>query len=113
MMIHGQRFHLNHAKFSNGIHRVAAFKEPIDAAFVFVKWGHTTSSIEGAEEPGQQKVTNLTKTRTLRSQVPIMAAMFKFQTSAIRRKVAPVLHPVQFLDYAIAVFSFSKIIPES
>jgi glycolate oxidase iron-sulfur subunit len=101
-MIHGQKITSQPRKLLKQIPGVT-LKEPIDAALCCGSAGvYNIFQPEIAEELGQQKVTNLTKTgATAIASANIGCYVQISKHLATQEKVVPVLHPMQFLDYSI------------
>jgi glycolate oxidase iron-sulfur subunit len=101
-MIHGQKITAQPRKLLRQIPGVT-LKEPIDAALCCGSAGvYNIFQPEIAEELGQQKVTNLTRTgATAIASANIGCYVQISQHLGIQGKVIPVLHPMQFLDYSI------------
>jgi glycolate oxidase iron-sulfur subunit len=101
-MIHGQKITSQPRKLLKQIPGVT-LKEPIDAALCCGSAGvYNIFQPEIAEELGQQKVTNLTKTgATAIASANIGCYVQISKHLAIQGKVVPVLHPMQLLDYSI------------
>ncbi len=101
-MIHGQKITAQPRKLLRQIPGVT-LKEPIDAALCCGSAGvYNIFQPEIAEELGQQKVTNLTRTgATAIASANIGCYVQISKHLGIQGKAIPVLHPMQFLDYSI------------
>jgi glycolate oxidase iron-sulfur subunit len=108
-MIHGQKITAQPRKLLRQIPGVQ-LKEPIDAALCCGSAGvYNIFQPEIAEELGQQKVTNLTKTgATAIASANIGCYVQISKHLGIQGKQIPVLHPMQFLDYSIRGMQLSE-----
>jgi glycolate oxidase iron-sulfur subunit len=101
-MIHGQKITAQPRKLLRQIPGVT-LKEPIDAALCCGSAGvYNIFQPDIAEELGQQKVTNLTRTgATAIASANIGCYVQISKHLGIQGKEIPVLHPMQLLDYSI------------
>lgn len=108
-MIHGQKITSQPRKLLKQIPGVT-LKEPIDAALCCGSAGvYNIFQPEIAEELGQQKATNLTKTgATVIASANIGCYVQISKHLGIQGKEVPVLHPMQLLDYAIRGIRLSE-----
>ncbi len=101
-MIHGQKITAQPRKLLRQIPGVT-LKEPIDAALCCGSAGvYNIFQPEIAEELGQQKATNLTRTgATVIASANIGCYVQISKHLEMQGKAIPVLHPMQLLDYSI------------
>lgn len=108
-MIHGQKITAQPRKLLRQIPGVT-LKEPIDAALCCGSAGvYNIFQPEIAEELGQQKVTNLTRTGASAIASANIGCYVQISKHlAIQGKSIPVLHPMQLLDYSIRGIQLSE-----
>lgn len=101
-MIHGQKIQSQPRRLLRQIPGLK-LKEPIDAALCCGSAGvYNIFQPEVADELGQQKVDNLTKTGAqLIASANVGCTLQLNKHLQLQRKTVPILHPMQLLDYAI------------
>lgn len=101
-MIHGQKIQSQPRRLLRQIPGLK-LKEPIDAALCCGSAGvYNIFQPEVADELGQQKVDNLTKTGAqLIASANVGCTLQLNKHLQLQKKTVPILHPMQLLDYAI------------